>query len=176
MFLEPGNVAFRQGVATAFKPGCRVQFNLMQFKKAASILFAGFIILSPGSSRAISSTMYKISEPSAPQIDTTKWELDRYLARDYTGTASWYGPGFYGKRTANGEVYRPGTYTVAHRYLPFGTRVRVTNLNNGLSAIARVNDRGPFIGGRIIDLGHGIARDLGVTSSGLATVKIEVLD
>ena len=58
----------------------------------------------------------------------------------------------------------------------FGTRVRVTNLNNGRSAIARVNDRGPYVGGRIVDLGHGIARDLGVISSGLATVRLEVLD
>jgi rare lipoprotein A len=92
-----------------------------------------------------------------------------------TGQASWYGPGFYGNRTASGEVLRPGTYTAAHRSLPFGTRVRVTNLNNGRSAVVRINDRGPFTGGRIIDLAHGAASDLGVTSSGLATVRLEVL-
>jgi rare lipoprotein A len=92
-----------------------------------------------------------------------------------TGQASWYGPGFYGNRTASGEVLRPGTYTAAHRSLPFGTRVRVTNLNSGRSAVVRINDRGPFTGGRIIDLAHGAASDLGVTSSGLATVRLEVL-
>jgi rare lipoprotein A len=92
-----------------------------------------------------------------------------------TGQASWYGPGFYGNRTASGEILRPGTYTAAHRSLPFGTRVRVTNLNNGRSAVVRINDRGPFTGGRIIDLAHGAASDLGVTSSGLATVRLEVL-
>jgi rare lipoprotein A len=97
------------------------------------------------------------------------------LATAYTGQASWYGPGFYGNRTASGEVLRKGTYTAAHRSLPFGTLVKVTNLNNGRSAVVRINDRGPFTGGRIIDLAHGAASDLGVTSSGVATVRLEVL-
>jgi len=97
-------------------------------------------------------------------------------ASTQVGQASWYGPGFYGGRTASGEVLRPGTYTAAHRWLPFGTRVRVTNLNNGLTAVVRINDRGPFSGGRIIDLAHGAATALGVTSSGIAQVRLEVLD
>ena len=99
----------------------------------------------------------------------------RQLASAATGQASWYGPGFYGNRTANGEVFRPGTYTAAHRSLPFGTRVKVTNLNNGRSTVVRINDRGPFVGGRIIDLAHGAASDLGVTASGVATVRLEVM-
>jgi len=93
-----------------------------------------------------------------------------------SGQASWYGPGFYGNRTASGEVFRPGTLTAAHRWLPFGTRVRVTNLYNGRSTVVRINDRGPFHGGRIIDLAHGAATELGVTSSGVAQVKLEVLN
>jgi len=92
------------------------------------------------------------------------------------GQASWYGPGFYGNRTASGEVFRPGTLTAAHRSLAFGTKVRVTNLRNGLSAVVRINDRGPFHGGRIIDLAHGAAQQLGVTSSGTAQVKLEILN
>ena len=92
-----------------------------------------------------------------------------------TGEASWYGPGFYGNLTANGEVFRPGTLTAAHRTLPFGTKVRVTNLWNGRSTIVRINDRGPFHGRRIIDLAHGAAEQLGLISSGIANVKIEVL-
>ena len=91
------------------------------------------------------------------------------------GTASWYGPGFFGNRTANGEVFRPGTLTAAHRTLPFGTRVRVTNLNNGRSTVVRINDRGPFKGNRVIDLAHGAAQQLGLVSSGLAPVRLEVL-
>jgi len=92
-----------------------------------------------------------------------------------TGQASWYGPGFYGSRTANGERLRQGTLTAAHRTLPFGTRVRVTNLWNGRSAVVRINDRGPFHGNRVIDLAHGAAQELGVASSGVAQVKLEVL-
>ena len=95
--------------------------------------------------------------------------------RVINGQASWYGPGFYGNRTANGEVLRPGTLTAAHRFLPFGTRVRVTNLWNGRSAVVRINDRGPFHGSRVIDLAHGAARELGVVASGVADVKLEVL-
>lgn len=92
-----------------------------------------------------------------------------------TGEASWYGPGFYGNRTANGEVFRPGTLTAAHRTLPFGTKVRVTNLWNGRSAVVRINDRGPFHGRRVIDLAHGAANQLGLVASGIAQVRLEVL-
>ena len=92
-----------------------------------------------------------------------------------TGQASWYGPGFFGNRTASGEVLRPGTLTAAHRTLPFGTKVRVTNLWNGRSAVVRINDRGPFHGARVIDLAHGAANQLGLVASGVAKVKLEVL-
>lgn len=97
------------------------------------------------------------------------------VVKTATGQASWYGPGFFGNRTANGEVFRPGAMTAAHRTLPFGTRVRVTNLNNGRVAVVRINDRGPFHGARVIDLGHGAASQLGLVSSGVAQVKLEVL-
>ena len=91
------------------------------------------------------------------------------------GQASWYGPGFFGNRTANGERFRPGTLTAAHRTLPFGTKVRVTNLHNGRTTVVRINDRGPFHGNRVIDLAHGAAHEVGLVSSGLAPVKLEVL-
>jgi rare lipoprotein A (peptidoglycan hydrolase) len=155
----------------------------MQINKTISILFASAVLLAPVQARAISSSSYSTVDVSPEtSINTNKWMMEekqpvqQTLAYAYTGVASWYGPGFYGNRTANGEVYRPGTYTVAHRSLPFGTRLRITNLNNGRSAIARVNDRGPFVGGRIVDLGQGIASDLGVTSSGVADVRLEVLN
>jgi rare lipoprotein A len=72
-------------------------------------------------------------------------------------------------------VLRRGTLTAAHRSLPFGTKVRVTNLHNGRSAVVRINDRGPFHGHRVIDLAHGAASELGVVASGVASVKLEVL-
>lgn len=91
------------------------------------------------------------------------------------GIASWYGPGFHGRRTANGERFDQGAMTAAHRSLPFGTRVRVTNLRNGRSIIVRINDRGPYVGGRIIDLSAAAARALKMVRSGIAPVRIEVL-
>jgi rare lipoprotein A len=91
------------------------------------------------------------------------------------GTASYYGYG-HSNRTANGERFNPQELTAAHRTLPFGTRVRVTNNWNGRSVIVRINDRGPFIRGRIIDVSLGAAKQLGMISSGIASVKVEVLD
>jgi len=92
------------------------------------------------------------------------------------GTASWYGPGFHGRRTSSGERFDMNAATAAHRTLPLGTRVRVTNLRNGRSAIVRINDRGPFVRGRIIDVSRGVARRLGFHRSGTVPVKIEVLE
>ena len=89
-----------------------------------------------------------------------------------TGIASWYK---MGKVTANGERFNPQGMTAAHRYLPFGTRVRVTNLRNGRKITVRINDRGPFVKGRIIDLAQGAARKIGLTASGTAKVRLEVI-
>jgi len=86
-----------------------------------------------------------------------------------TGKASYYK---HGKRTASGERFDPHGYTAAHRTLPFGTRVLVTNVKTGKSVIVRVNDRGPFIKSRIIDVSYGAAKVLGITATGVATVKI----
>ena len=91
------------------------------------------------------------------------------------GLASWYGPDFHGKLTSNREIYNMHALTAAHKTLPFGTYVRVTNLNNGKSVVVRINDRGPFIKGRIIDLSYAAARKLGLDIAGVVPVKIKVL-
>ncbi len=91
------------------------------------------------------------------------------------GIASWYGPNFHGKRTANGEIYNMYAHTAASKTLPFNTIVKVINLNNGRSTIVRINDRGPFVKNRIIDLSYAAARDLGMIGTGTAPVKIIVL-
>ena len=88
------------------------------------------------------------------------------------GVASWYGPGFHGKRTANGETYDMHAMTAAHRILPLGTIVRVTNKNNGRSLILRINDRGPFADDRVIDLSRAAADKLDVVAKGTAPVRI----
>lgn len=92
-----------------------------------------------------------------------------------SGLASWYGPGFHGRRSANGEIYNQNALTAAHKSLPFGTRVRVTHVNSGRSVVVRINDRGPYIGGRIIDLSAAAARIIGVAQTGVAPVRVEVL-
>ena len=86
------------------------------------------------------------------------------------GLASWYGSEFRGHRTANGEAFNGGGYTAAHRYWPFGTRVRVTNVRNGRSVVVRINDRGPFSGGRVIDLSRTSAQAIGM--GGVAEVRL----
>ena len=91
------------------------------------------------------------------------------------GLASWYGPDFHGKLTSNKEIYNMHALTAAHKTLPFGAYVRVTNLNNGKSVIVRINDRGPFVKGRIIDLSYAAAKKLGMDITGVAPVKIKVL-
>lgn len=91
------------------------------------------------------------------------------------GMASWYGPGFHGNRSASGERYNQNALTAAHRSLPFGTKVRVTNTRNGRSVVVRINDRGPHVRGRIIDLSAAAARIVGVMQSGVAPVRVEVL-
>ena len=89
------------------------------------------------------------------------------------GEASWYGPGLYGRKTASGEVLRPGTLTAAHRTLPFGTCLRVTNLENGRAVEVRVNDRGPYAAGRIVDVSETAARALGMRGKGVTRVRLD---
>ena len=91
------------------------------------------------------------------------------------GIASWYGPGFHGNRTANGEIYDQYELTAAHPSLPHGTRVMVTNLTNGRAVEVRINDRGPFVGGRAIDLSYAAAQAIRMVGPGTAPVRIEVL-
>jgi rare lipoprotein A len=91
------------------------------------------------------------------------------------GRVSWYGPGFHGRRTANGEVFDTHELTMAHRSLPMGTSVRVTNLDNGRSVVLRVNDRGPYVRGRVADLSHAAAERLGFVDEGVVPARIELL-
>lgn len=91
------------------------------------------------------------------------------------GVASWYGRDFHGKKTANGEIYNMYAMTAAHKILPLGVNVRVTHLANGRSIVVRVNDRGPFVDGRVIDLSYTAATKLNMIGSGTARVRIEAL-
>ena len=97
------------------------------------------------------------------------------VAQVLSGAASWYGPKFHGRLTANGERFDMDGLTAAHRTLPFGTKVRVTNARNGKSVVVRINDRGPFAGHRVLDLSREAARTIGLMKQGVGNVKIEVL-
>lgn len=110
------------------------------------------------------------------KIKGTRYQpaYDRYYSE--TGMASWYGPGFHGRKTANGERYDQNAMTAAHRTLPLPSMVRVTRTDNGKSIIVRVNDRGPFAHGRIIDLSKEAASRLGMIGAGVAEVHVEYLE
>ena len=93
----------------------------------------------------------------------------------FDGIASWYGPNFHLKKTSNGEIYNMNAMTAAHKTLPMNTMLRVDNLDNGKSTVVRINDRGPFVEGRIIDLSNAAAREINMLGRGIANVKITVL-
>jgi rare lipoprotein A len=92
------------------------------------------------------------------------------------GDASWYGPGFHGKKTASGEIYDQTKLTAAHKTLPLGSKARVTNLENGSTVEVQINDRGPFIEGRIIDLSRAAAWALGFVEAGIVPVRVEIVE
>lgn len=104
-----------------------------------------------------------------------KGELSLDLGIKDRGVASWYGKEFHGKLAANGEVFDMTAYTAAHRKLPLGSLVRVVNLANGKSVQVRINDRGPYVTGRMLDLSHAAARELGMLEAGTSAVQIEVI-
>lgn len=120
-----------------------------------------------------SAGVYKVGQPY--QIDNIWYYPREQPDYDETGIASWYGPTFYGKTTANGETYTGDDLTAAHKTLPMPVNVRVTNLDNGKSLVVRVNDRGPYARGRIIDLSRRAAELLDVMKSGTARVRVTYL-
>jgi rare lipoprotein A len=117
-----------------------------------------------------SAGVYKIGQPY--QVDNIWYYPREQPDYDETGIASWYGPTFYGHRTANGEMYDGSALTAAHQTLPMPVNVRVTNLDNGKSLVVRVNDRGPYARGRIIDLSKRAAELLDVVETGTARVRV----
>lgn len=117
--------------------------------------------------------VYKVGNPY--QIDGV-WYYPRVdYEYDETGIASWYGPGFHKRVSANGETYNENELTAAHKTLPMPSLVRVTNLENGRSIVVRINDRGPFVAGRIIDMSRRGAQLLGFEQTGTAKVRVQIL-
>ncbi len=161
----------------------------LKFRRLAVMLIALFVLGACAETQLLFHTAKRIgkSTESAPQ-QSGKYKIGNpykikgiwyYPAVNYgydrTGIASWYGPGFHGKKTANGEVYNQNALTAAHKTLPLPTIVQVTNLDNGRSMKLRINDRGPYAHGRIIDLSRRSAQMLGVFRKGTARVRVQVL-
>ena len=148
------------------------------------LLLLGCMTLAPGCSviKGIPGVPWGGSSGGRPGQDCYTQFGERYCpmisAEGFveTGVASWYGEDFHGKPTALGEPYNMYAMTAAHKTLPLPTMVRVTNLETGRSAELRVNDRGPFVKGRVIDLSYSAARELGVVRRGTARVRIEALE
>jgi rare lipoprotein A len=120
---------------------------------------------------ASSARVNTLSIPAEP--DTTS--VGKKPRAVQVGKASWYGPRFHGKKTASGEPFDQHDHTAAHPSFPLGSRVRVTRLDNEKSVEVEINDRGPFVEGRIIDLSHAAAKALGITDEGVVMVRVELL-
>ena len=116
------------------------------------------------------------SSSSVPLSSSPKPKKNQVqIINSFSGNASWYGPGFHGKKTASGEVFDENKLTAAHRSLPLGTFVRITNVANGKNVIAKINDRGPFVGNRVLDGSKQVAKELDFIDLGIAEVKVDVL-
>jgi rare lipoprotein A len=158
---------------------CRNQPSLgMVFLLASSLIQGGSVLpaslvgVKPQSAEAATledaTVPAKNKRAQASSRETSKKKVIR-------GQASWYGPGFHGKKTASGEIFDQGRLTAAHKTLPLGTKAKVTNLKNGNTVEVEINDRGPYVGDRVIDLSRAAANALGFVESGLTLVRIEPL-
>lgn len=117
----------------------------------------------------------EVANAPKPAVVVASPALSDRIVGVMSGMASWYGPGFDGNYSASGEIFRANELTAAHPSLPFGSMVRVVNMDNGQSVVVRINDRGPYAEGRVIDISAGAASVIGLISSGVAPVRLEIL-
>jgi rare lipoprotein A len=132
----------------------------------------GFTVLKNAENETSRQVLVDEFIPKTVKENNVNTSAIKYIDRG-TMKASWYGPKFHGKYTANGEVYDQMALTAAHKHLKFGTLLKVTNPKNGRSVVVRINDRGPYIEGRDLDLSKGAAIELGMMRKGVARLKIE---
>ncbi len=121
---------------------------------------------------ALSFSLFVFATNGTGKAESNKTEK---ASNEKAGKASWYGPGFHGKLTANGERYNMNGITAAHKTLKFGTKVKITNVENGKSIVVRINDRGPYTKGRQFDLSKGAFRRIASISAGVIKIKYEIL-
>jgi rare lipoprotein A len=134
---------------------------------------AGFHVLAGGMAVLALLLLLGVAEPGPPSLASP--DADPDTTHIGNGTASYYGAELAGRPTASGEPFDPSELTAAHRTLPFGSKLRVTNLRNGRTVVVRVNDRGPFARRRIIDLSYAAAQRLGMVQTGTVRVRLDLL-
>lgn len=156
----------------------------MFYRKILLVLFVAFVVVGCSGKPSVEVKSGGIGTPKKATPATmrpytirgkTYYPETVKVGDTQSGLASWYGPGFHGKSTSNGERYSMYAQTAAHKTYPMNTMVKVTNTNNGKSTIVRINDRGPFVAGRVIDLSKKAASDIDVVARGTAPVKLEVV-
>ena len=133
-------------------------------------LLSGFLLMSACSTQIppVSRSYEELAQDKSPEVASSPFNV-------HIGAASWYGPGFNGKKTASGDVFDESKFTAAHRTLPLGRKARVTHLGNGKTVEVLINDRGPYVAGRVIDLSQAAAKALGIVENGIAKVRVEPL-
>jgi rare lipoprotein A len=155
-------------------------FNYLEvlLRSLAKILFVLVLVMLVGFTLVVNED--KITEPVITKdqvlVEEETIKADRSLIEFVDKgnmKASWYGPGFHGRKTANGEVYDQMSFTAAHKSLKFGTLLKITNLKNSKSVVVRINDRGPYIHGRDLDLSKAAALELGMVRKGVAKIRVE---
>lgn len=132
----------------------------------------GFSVINSDSNDTVERLLVEEFVPVTVKENTVNTSFVEYLNRG-TMKASWYGPRFHGKVTANGEIYDQMAFTAAHKSLRFGTLLKLTNKKNGKSVIVRINDRGPYIPGRQLDVSKAVAMELGMIQNGVARLEVE---
>ena len=140
------------------------------------LLLASCSVAPRYSSGEQSQTKKKYSPNKPEKVRQTNTKSNNERDHKLKGVSSWYGPNFHGKQTANGEIFDQYGITAAHKTLPLGTVVRVTNLDNGEWTILRINDRGPYVGDRVLDCSYGAAKKLDFMEKGTANVEIKIIE
>ncbi len=171
---DPG-IARLAGPCPILGPGAPLGWRASRFGGAPAVSRSTVHVTFPTLSRVLVVALVALLSVSAEAQTRTLPGGRRAEARLAHGTASFYATSLHGRRTASGERYDRHALTAAHRTLPFGTRLRVTNTRNGRQVVVRVNDRGPFHGGRVLDLSNAAADAIGMTRSGTARITYEVL-
>ena len=126
--------------------------------------------------RADNDTIKSLEKELSAEESKELEEVIENAAMVSSGVVSWYGGKFHGRKTASGEVYDKSELTAAHKTLPFGTKVKVTNIRNGKSVVVEINDRGPYVKSRVLDLSQAAFNEIGHTNSGVMQVEYEILE